>query len=245
MRKVHMMLQGKGGVGKSTCIALLAQYLKDHLGRPALCLDTDATNPTFTAWQSLGVKHINIAVDGDLEKARFDLVVSEVVDSKIDVVIDNGAQGFMPITSYMAVNDLEAGFEELDRLIVLHTVVVGGEAHRHTMEGLLFVAEGFKSSPVVAWLNPMNGPIDRAAFDKEIAEAGLSDRLVVIDLPNFGGPQASTFGRDFDVFLKQKLTFKEAQAERKAEWILARRFRMMQDRFYALFDEVLLANELV
>jgi hypothetical protein len=245
MLKVHMMLQAKGGVGKSTCVALLAQYLKDHLDRPALCLDTDPSNKTFTAWRSLGVKHIDIAVAGDLEKSRFDLVVGEIAGSDRDVVIDHGASGFIPITSYMAANDLGLIMEGMEREMVLHTVVVGGEAHRDTMDGLRFVAGTFKASPVVAWLNPMNGSIDRAAFDTELDKAGLADRVTVIDLPDFGGPQATTFGRDFDAVLQAKQTFKEGKAAKKSEIMVAHRLGMMGTRIFGLLDGALAKNELV
>jgi hypothetical protein len=244
MLKVHMMLQAKGGVGKSTCAALLAQYLKDQRGRPALCLDTDPSNKTFTAWRSLGVKHIDIAVAGDLEKSRFDLVVAEIAGSDRDVVIDNGASGFIPITSYMAANDLGLVLEGMDREMVLHTVVVGGEAHRDTMDGLRFVARTFKASPVITWLNPMNGPIDRKAFDKELDAAGLAQRATVIELPDFGGSQATTFGRDFDAVLQAKQTFKDGRAARTSEIMVAHRLGMMGTRIFALLDDVLAANEL-
>ncbi len=244
MPTVHMMLQAKGGVGKSTCVALLAQYLKDHLERPALCLDTDPSNKTFTGWRSLGVKHIDIAVAGDLEKSRFDQLIGEIAASDRDVVIDNGASGFIPITSYMAANDLVLVLEGMKRELILHTVVVGGEAHRDTMDGLRFVARTFPHSPVVVWLNPMNGPIDRAPFDQELEKAGLSERVTVIDLPNFGGPQATTFGRDFNAVLQAKQTFKEGRAARKSEIMVAHRLDMMGERIFGLLDDVLAANAL-
>jgi hypothetical protein len=245
MLKVHMMLQAKGGVGKSTCVALLAQYLKDHVSRPAHCLDTDPSNRTFTAWRSLGVKHIDIAVAGDLEKSRFDLVVEEIAGSDRDVVIDNGASGFIPITSYMAANDLGLVLEGMEREMILHTVVVGGEAHRDTMDGLRFVAGTFRASPVVAWLNPMNGPIDRPAFEKELEKAGLSERVTVIALPDFGGPQATTFGRDFDAVLQAKQTFKDGKAARKSEIMVSHRLGAMGTKIFGLLDEALAGNELV
>ena len=40
MAKIHMVLQGKGGVGKSVIAALIAQY-KASKGQAPLCLDTD------------------------------------------------------------------------------------------------------------------------------------------------------------------------------------------------------------
>jgi hypothetical protein len=240
-----MMLQAKGGVGKSTCIALLAQYLKEHLDRPAVCLDTDADNKTFTGWRSLSVKHIDIAVAGDVERSRFDLLLGEIAGADRDVVIDNGAGGFRPITSYMAANDFSLVLEGMQRELVLHTVVVGGEAHADTLDGLRFVARTFKAAHVVAWLNPMNGPIDREVFDKALAEGDLSDQVTVIDCPDFGGPNATTFGRDFDALLRAKHTFKEGRAARASEIMVAHRFGMMEKRIFNMLDDALASKELV
>ena len=53
MAKIHMILQGKGGVGKSFIAALLAQY-KASKGQPSLCIDTDPVNATFHGYQALG-----------------------------------------------------------------------------------------------------------------------------------------------------------------------------------------------
>lgn len=46
MAKIHMILQGKGGVGKSFISSKLAQY-KVAKGRNLLCIDTDPVNATF------------------------------------------------------------------------------------------------------------------------------------------------------------------------------------------------------
>lgn len=46
MSRVHMMLQGKGGVGKSFASAMMAQFMADR-GEAPLCIDTDPVNQTF------------------------------------------------------------------------------------------------------------------------------------------------------------------------------------------------------
>ncbi len=46
MAKIHMILQGKGGVGKYLIPNLLAQY-KINANQQPLCIDTDPVNATF------------------------------------------------------------------------------------------------------------------------------------------------------------------------------------------------------
>ena len=46
MSNVHIVLQGKGGVGKSLAASMLAQYLTKR-GESPLCIDTDPINATL------------------------------------------------------------------------------------------------------------------------------------------------------------------------------------------------------
>ena len=49
MKEVHLISQGKGGVGKSLVASFLAQNLTDtNPDTPIHCFDTDPVNPTFS-----------------------------------------------------------------------------------------------------------------------------------------------------------------------------------------------------
>ena len=62
MAKIHMLLQGKGGVGKSLIASVLAQY-KLAKGQKPLCIDTDPVNATFFGFKALKVKRLEL-MDG-------------------------------------------------------------------------------------------------------------------------------------------------------------------------------------
>jgi Mrp family chromosome partitioning ATPase len=47
IRKVHFILNSKGGLGKSFVAFLLSLYYR-HLHEPVLCFDADATTATFS-----------------------------------------------------------------------------------------------------------------------------------------------------------------------------------------------------
>ena len=51
MPHIHYILQGKGGVGKSLIAALMMQYQEDN-GMPAIAVDTDPVNASFTAYNA-------------------------------------------------------------------------------------------------------------------------------------------------------------------------------------------------
>ena len=50
--KIHAVLQGKGGVGKTIIATMIAQY-KASKGQTPICVDTDPVNYSFSGYKSL------------------------------------------------------------------------------------------------------------------------------------------------------------------------------------------------
>lgn len=71
MAKIHMVLQGKGGVGKSMIAAAIAQY-KASKGQTPLCIDTDPVNSTFEGYRALNVQRLNIMDGDEINTRNFD-----------------------------------------------------------------------------------------------------------------------------------------------------------------------------
>ena len=74
MAKIHMILQGKGGVGKSLISAILAQH-KAHKNQTPLCIDTDPVNATFHGFRSLNVRRLEIMDGDEINSRNFDQLV--------------------------------------------------------------------------------------------------------------------------------------------------------------------------
>jgi cellulose biosynthesis protein BcsQ len=75
--RVHLVLQGKGGVGKSFVSSILAQYLGDK-ERPVHCFDTDPINATFAQYSELNAEHVNVLRRGAIDARAFDSVVEKI-----------------------------------------------------------------------------------------------------------------------------------------------------------------------
>ena len=60
LKNFHFILQGKGGVGKTTVASFIAQYLKDRLQKEYLAIDTDQVNASFASFKALNVESLNI-----------------------------------------------------------------------------------------------------------------------------------------------------------------------------------------
>ena len=96
MAKIHMILQGKGGVGKSFISSTLAQHKFAKGGNP-LCIDTDPVNATFYGFKKLNVKQINVMNNDEIDPRKFDDLIELIAKADNDVIIDNGASTFVPI----------------------------------------------------------------------------------------------------------------------------------------------------
>ena len=90
MAKIHMMLQGKGGVGKSFGCSALAQFYS-FSNREVTCIDTDPVNATFAGYEALNVQRLEIMNDQKQIKPRnFDYLVETRPKTDRDIIIYNG-----------------------------------------------------------------------------------------------------------------------------------------------------------
>src|SRR2546421_10629851 len=74
---VHLVLQGKGGVGKSFVSSILAQYFRDKQ-RPVHCFDSDPVNATLAQYTELNAEHVNVLKRGSINEKEFDKIVEHV-----------------------------------------------------------------------------------------------------------------------------------------------------------------------
>lgn len=213
MATVNMVLQGKGGVGKSFVASLLAQYFTEY-EYPTTCIDTDPVNTTFAGYKALNADVIEIMEGDDINQRCFDKLMDRIEtlpqDDSAQMVVDNGAATFVPLGSYMAENDVTDYIrDETPHRLRLHSVVTGGQAMRDTLEGLKTILTAFPDTPVVLWLNPYFGNIvrDGVPFGEfQIYKNNIHRFESVIQLPV---KNQNTFGQDLTNILNQRMTFRE------------------------------------
>lgn len=212
MAKVHFILQGKGGVGKSMIASTLAQHMEKTTEKRPLCIDTDPVNSTFQGYTQLDVTRLEIMKDDEINTREFDQIIEMIAGYEgTDVIIDNGASSFIPLSNYLISNHVPTVLEELGHECVIHTVITGGQALMDTVSGFAQLASQLpKNCLFVAWLNPYFGPIDYQgkSFQQMKAYVQNKDRVsAIIELPSF---KEETYGHDFSNMLKARITFAEA-----------------------------------
>lgn len=226
--QVDVILQGKGGVGKSFVASLLAQHYGER-GQPPVCIDTDPVNATFAAYKSYGVERLTIMEGEDINPRSFDQLVERIMSHGDEgiMVVDNGAATFVPLCSYLASNEVLPFLHEQGHEIRLHTVLTGGQALEDTFNGLSALAVNFPETPIIVWFNEFFGPLERNghSLEKSAAYKALTGRIYAeIRLPEV---KKETFGHDLERMLSARQTFDEAIAAPDNPVMTKQRLRMI------------------
>jgi hypothetical protein len=232
MAKIHMVLQGKGGVGKSMIAAAIAQY-KASKGQSPLCIDTDPVNATFEGYKALKARRLNIMDGDEINTRNFDALVELIAPTKNDVIIDNGASSFVALSHYLISNEVPALLQDMGHELIVHTVVTGGQALQDTVSGFAQLAGQFPDESVfVVWLNPYWGPIEHEGkgFEQMKAYKDNKDRVsAIIQIPTL---KEETYGRDFSEMLQARLTFDEALAMESLTIMTRQRLKIVRTQIF-------------
>jgi len=236
MSDIHIVLQGKGGVGKSVVAAFVAQQQREA-GRTVQCYDTDPVNATFSGYSALEAEYINIMdQDGDdINPRKFDELIESIAASEADsVVIDNGAASFVALTSYLRSNDVVLLLEEMGHRVFIHTVITAGQALKDTVIGFKTIAESFADTKakLVVWLNEFWGNIemDGKTFEQmKVYKDNVKTIHAVVTIPKL---KKDTFGQDMADMLSQKLTFDEAINGSQFQIMAKQRLKMVKKQLF-------------
>jgi hypothetical protein len=240
MAKIHVMLQGKGGVSKTFCFSTLGQYY-GHKNLLAHCIDTDPVNATLSGYKALNVVRLEIMNPQKQINARnFDHLIQMIATTDRDMIIDNGSSSFVPLTHYLITNQVPALIHEMGHELVIHTVVTGGQALIDTVSGFGQLASQFpkqtEDADFVIWLNPYWGPIqhDGKTFEEMKAYKDNKGRIkALVKVPEL---DPDTFGRDVSDMLQSRQTFAEALADSERTIMTRQRLKLTQDKLFQQLD---------
>lgn len=233
MANIHMVLQGKGGVGKSMIAAMIAQY-KLSKGQTLLCIDTDPVNSTFNGYKALNVKLLNIMDGDEINTRNFDALVEQIASAKGDVIIDNGASSFVPLSTYLLGNQVPALLQDMGHDLVVHTIVTGGQAFLDTLSGFNTLARQFPAECLfVVWLNPFWGAIEQEGKGFEMTKAYTENKARISAIIQIPALKAETFGRDFSEMLQERRTFDEAMADSALTIMSRQRLKIVQKQLFS------------
>lgn len=236
MTKIHMVLQGKGGVGKSFIAATLAQY-KTSKGQKPLCIDTDPVNSTFAGYKALNVQRLQIMEADQINPRNFDKLVELIASSKDDIIIDNGASSFVPLSHYLISNEVPTLLADMGHELIVHTVITGGQALLDTVSGFAQIVSQFPTEVVfVVWLNPYWGAIEHEGKNFEQLKAYTANKARVSAIVTIPTLKEETFGRDLSEMLQDRLTFDEALSMESRTIMTRQRLKIVKGQLFGQLD---------
>ena len=240
MANIHLVMQGKGGVGKSLLAFYIAQYVKEKSGKCLVC-DTDPLNQTLSRTAALNAKVVRILADDytTVMKNAFDLMIEECEAEDADVVIDIGASSFVPMLEYCAVNGVYDLWHEMGHACILHSIITGKD-FRDTCRMFAVVMEKTGRLPSVSsivWLNPFAGPVakDGKGFDKTSVYRDNERHIkAVLPMPAFTGDM---FHPDFLAMMERGKTFNEMIDDPEVTLMSTQRIKMMKREVFGIMDK--------
>ena len=207
---VHLVLQGKGGIGKSVVAGWLAEFLMARR-QPLRCIDGDPVNRSLSQYTALPVEKLDLLnQEGLLLRARYDWLVGRFLNEEAVFVVDNGATAFLPFWTYIVESDVVSILREAGRRVYVHIPISGGEMLNDTLLGFKTLAETAAEKSLVVWINEYFGPVARDGKTFDQMQVYLENRERV--LASIGIPErpADTFGENIRRMRERKLTFHEA-----------------------------------
>ncbi len=236
MAKIHIILQGKGGVGKSFIAAALAQYKMSKDQNP-FCIDTDPVNATFYGYKGLEVKRLQIMEADEINSRSFDTLIEMIATTKNDVIIDNGASSFVPLSHFLISHQVPALLAEMGHKLIIHTVITGGQALLDTVSGFSQLVSQFPTETLfVVWLNPYWGSIEHEgkSFEQMKAYTNNKDRVsAIVQIPSL---KKETYGQDLSEMLQERLTFDEALALPSRSIMVRQRLKIIKSQLFGQLD---------
>lgn len=238
---VHIVLQGKGGVGKSLAAATLMQFLTQAHGSGAVRgFDTDPSNQTLAGYEALAARALPILAEGTsrVDEGKFDELVQWLLEDPAEAVIDTGATSFLPFSNYLIENDVLELLRREGRTIRIHTVVTGGQSLLDTADGFRSLAANLPPASMVVWLNEYFGPIavDGRTFEQGKAYLEYADK--VIGLVRWKMRNPDTFGRDMRQLLQRRMTFDQGIDSTDFNVVQRQRFKLMRDDLFAQLGQI-------
>jgi hypothetical protein len=239
---VHLVLQGKGGIGKSVVASWLAEYLMGR-GNQVHCIDGDPVNRSLAQYKFLNVEKLDLVnEEGVIIRTRYDTLLERFATEKGTFVLDSGATAFLPLWSYIVETEVIRVLNEMGRKLYVHCVVSGGEMLSDSLLGFDTLATSTPDRNMVVWINEYFGPVarDGKTFDQMNVFQKHADKV----LGSVGIPQRSpdTFGASLLVMREKKMAFEEAL--RSEQFLLAQKSRLhiIRRDIYEQLDNLHLAE---
>jgi cellulose biosynthesis protein BcsQ len=117
---IHLILQGKGGVGKSIVASWLAEFLIGR-GQPVRCFDGDPVNRSMAQIKALNVEKLDLLNDeGVVMRSRYDALINRFLTEEAVFLVDSGATASLPFWTFIVESDVISSLRAAGRRVYIH-----------------------------------------------------------------------------------------------------------------------------
>jgi hypothetical protein len=229
-RAVHVVLNSKGGIGKSYVAGLVAQFLREK-GEPLVCLDADAQNATLSDIKALRAEPVHILrPEGEVDIRVLDGMVERFLTEDSNFVIDSGSTTFVPLSAHLINPAVVDAIEAAGKRIIVHAIIAGGQELAHCAKGFDSMARQFPPSVgMIVWLNEhhgvISGPEGKGFEHTPVFQAHKHRIAGVVRLSKLN---PLTFGANLADMLSRGMTFAEADQSPEFYTMAKQRLRQVQ-----------------
>ena len=223
MNELHIILQSKGGVGKSFVGFILSQYLRSKDNNTVI-YDTDPNNHTLVNFTDLNCQTFDLTDPNDRFKVsvgNFDNLFEDIYQNCAKyVVIDTGSNTYKTIVKYLS--DSDCAFVDFlsstfDYNIIFHMPISNGAACNDCITSILECSQLLPNVKIIPWINNYPEPVFNTSNIDKIKKENVnpvtllipnsekySNIVSCVNTPIF---EASTFMKNLRTILDVGLTF--------------------------------------
>ncbi len=238
MHKVHLIIQPKGGIGKSYVAFLLAQH-QLAASPNLLVIDIDQENPTLSHYKSLNAQRVSVMDEGRaIDPKRFDQLIIMIVEHQGDVVIDTGANIFSALMAYAIENGVFEIIEGNGKKLIIHTIVGGGDTLYDTANGFADIAKHVDGG-IVLWLNEHFGKLESSTgVHIENSRIVTENKDKLIGMIKLKDRTRATFGADINKMTAARMTFDEVNSSTNFDLMEKSRLGTVRKSVYDQLDNL-------
>lgn len=232
MNTAHIIMQSKGGTGKSLIAAFLAEYFHEKYSDLKI-VSTGSLHYTLEKYKALNVIKIqHDKKNNQINQAKFDDIFNDIETDPRSIIVDTSSNDFISFNDYAIYDELAKIFSEYNKQLIIHCPIVYGRSKDETINCLLQILKDYPATPVVIWENEFFGKSKNSFIHKDL----FSSPNNIIGVVRIGDISSDTEKNAFDKMLENYLLFNEVGKDHRFTAIEKDTLDLIRNKIWGQLD---------